>query len=81
MANDELNAGFTGTPAEEPTGIRKATKAATDAVVRETTAVATGAADHPHTATTLVLTIGALAFGLGYLMGRSAAANDYSYWR
>ncbi len=53
MAKDDLNAGFTGTPTEQPTG----------------------------TATTIALTIGAVAFGLGYLMGRSAGANDDRYWR
>ncbi|KQV29684.1 hypothetical protein ASC97_23215 [Rhizobium sp. Root1203] len=81
MAKDDLNAGFTGTPTEQPTGLRKVAKTATDAVVRESGAVAAGAADHPHTATTIALTIGAVAFGLGYLMGRAAGANDYRYWR
>jgi hypothetical protein len=81
MAKDNLNAGFTGTPSEEATGLRKVAKTATDAVVRESGVVAAGAADHPQTATTIALTIGAVAFGLGYLMGRSASAKDYWYWR
>lgn len=33
MAKDNLNAGFTGTPSEEATGLRKVAKTATDAVV------------------------------------------------
>ncbi len=81
MTKENLNAGFTGTPTEEPIGLRRVAKTATDAVVRESGAVAAGAADHPHTATTIALTIGAVAFGLGYLMGRSVGANDYRYWR
>jgi hypothetical protein len=81
MPRDDLNAGFTGTPIEEPTGIRKVARTAADTVSRESTAVVAGAVDHPHTATTVVLTIGAVAFGLGYLMGRSAAASEYRYWR
>src|SRR5262245_45448183 len=59
---DDLNAGFTGTPTEQPTGVRKAARTATDVVRRETSAVATGAREHPQTATTLVLGVGALAF-------------------
>ncbi|MBZ9790540.1 hypothetical protein K9B32_10455 [Rhizobium sp. 3T7] len=81
MAKEELNAGFTGSPADQPEGMRKAARTATDAVKRETNALAVGVANHPHTATTLVVAIGALAFGLGYLMGRSSTAKDYSYWR
>lgn len=44
---DELSAGSTGKPTEPPTGARKVAKDAGDAVVRESTAVATGAAEHP----------------------------------
>jgi len=76
---DELSAGFTGTPADPPTGARKMAKDAKDAVVRESTAVAAGAAEHPHTATGIVLTIGALAFAVGYVLGRDAGSND-SRW-
>lgn len=60
MANDELSAGFTGTPTEPPTGVRKVAKTATDAVSREANAVVVGAADHPYTAAGLALTVGAL---------------------
>jgi hypothetical protein len=57
------------------------TETATDAIVRESTAVVAGVVEHPNTATTIVVTIGALAFCLGYRMGRLSTANDYSYWR
>jgi hypothetical protein len=81
MAKDELSAGFTGTPTEPPTGVRKIAKTATDAVSREANAVAVGAAHHPYTATGLVLTVGALAFAIGYVMGRSSVNSGRSYWR
>nr|WP_306907121.1 hypothetical protein [Rhizobium mesoamericanum] len=61
--------------------MRKVAKAVTDVVRRETTALATGAADHPHTATSVVLSIGALAFAIGYVVGKSSAERSYSYWR
>ncbi len=77
---DELSAGFTGKPTDPPTGARKVAKDARDAVVRESTAVATGAAEHPRTAAGIVLTIGALAFAIGYVMGRDAAARDTRWW-
>ena len=77
---DELSAGFTGKPTEPPTGVRKVAKNAKDAVVRESTAVVAGAAEHPHTATGVVLTIGALAFAIGYVMGRGAASNGSRWW-
>lgn len=80
MAED-LKAGFTGSPIEQPEGMRKAARSATGVVRRETSALAAGAADHPHTATTVVLAIGALAFGLGYLIGHSAGQTDSRYWR
>ncbi len=72
MANDELSAGFTGTPTEPPTGVRKIAKAATGAVGREANAVVVGASDHPYTATGLALTVGAVAFAIGYIVGRSS---------
>lgn len=81
MAKDELNAGFTGIPTEQPEGVRKIAKTATDAVKRETSALAVGAAEHPQTASTLFLGIGALAFCLGYLVGRSSATTSNRYWR
>lgn len=37
---------------------------AKDAFVRETAAVVTGAAEQPHTATSIVLILGALAFAI-----------------
>ncbi|GAC1045420.1 hypothetical protein [Rhizobium sp. No.120] len=77
---DELSAGFTGTPVEPPTGARKVAKDARDAVVRESTAVVAGAVEHPHTATGIVLTIGALAFAIGYALGRDASLNDSRWW-
>jgi hypothetical protein len=80
MANDELNAGFTGTPNEPPTGVRRVARNATAAVSREANALAVGAADHPSTATSLVLTISALAFAVGYVIGRNSA-DSHGYWR
>lgn len=77
---DELSAGFTGTPAEPPTGARKMAKDAKDAVVRESTAIAVGVAEHPRAAAGIVLTIGALAFAIGYVLGRDAAANESRWW-
>ncbi|MGF6175045.1 hypothetical protein ABIE33_003353 [Ensifer sp. 4252] len=81
MAKDDLTAGFTGTPIDPPRGVRKAAKTATDVVRRETSAVAAAAADNPHTATGLVLAIGAIAFAIGYVLGRSSVENGPSYWR
>ena len=81
MADHDLNAGFTGTPTERPTGVRKVVKSATDAVSREANAVAVGAVDHPYTSTGLAFTVGALAFGIGFLMGRSSVGNGRSNWR
>ena len=80
MAKDELSAGFTGTPTEPPTGVKKVAKEATDAVSREANAVVVGAADHPYTATGLALTV-AIAFAIGYVMGRSSMENGRGYWR
>lgn len=77
---DELSAGFTGTPAEQPTGARMVAKDAKDAIIRESTAVVAGAAEHPHRATGIVLTIGALAFAIGYVLGRDASSNDSRWW-
>ncbi len=69
----DLNVGFTGTPSEPTTGVRKAV----DAVKRETSAVVSGAAEHPHTATGLLLGVGALAFVAGFLIGRSSVDDSY----
>jgi hypothetical protein len=78
----DLNAGFTGTPAEQPEGLNKAAKSAANVVKREAYAVASGARDHPHTASALLLGTSILAFGLGYLLGRSSAVSATGrYWR
>jgi len=61
-------------------GVRKMAKNAVDTVRRDTSAVAAGAADHPHTATGLLLGIGALAFMAGFVFSRGAADHT-SYWR
>lgn len=82
MAHDNLNAGFTGIPAEKATGVRRAAQNAGEIAKSEAQAVAAGVAGHPHTASTLVLGIGALAFGLGYLLGRSSGGgSSHGYWR
>ncbi|WP_037385715.1 membrane protein [Sinorhizobium americanum] len=81
MAKDELSAGFTGSPSEPPTGVRKVAKTATEAVSREANAVVVGAADHPYTATGLALTVGALAFAIGFVVGRSSVDSGRRYWR
>ena len=83
MADKEnLNAGFTGTPAEQPEGLNKAAKSAATVVKREAYAVASGARDHPQTASALLLGTGIVAFGLGYLLGRSSAEGATGrYWR
>jgi len=72
--DDDLKAGFTGTPEEPLAGVRKAAQTATEAVKRETSAVATAA-------TTLGLLIGALAFTIGYVVGRSSVDTGRGYWR
>ncbi|MDC9812252.1 MULTISPECIES: hypothetical protein [Rhizobium] len=78
----KLNAGFTGTPAEQPEGLTKAAKSAADGVTREVYAVASGVRAHPHTASALLLGTGILAFGLGYLVGRSSTETMTGrYWR
>jgi hypothetical protein len=76
----DLSVGFTGIPREPATGVRKVAKNAVDTVRRETSAVAAGAADHPHTATGLLLGVGALAFMAGFAFGRGAADHT-STWR
>ncbi|MBY5398897.1 hypothetical protein AB9F46_24980 [Rhizobium leguminosarum] len=77
-----LNAGFTGTPTEQPEGLTKVAKSAAKEMKREAYAVAFGARQHPRTASALLLTTGIVAFGLGYLLGRSSAeASTRPYWR
>ncbi|NLS06381.1 hypothetical protein HGP14_24025 [Rhizobium sp. P32RR-XVIII] len=80
MTNDP-EAGFTGSPSEKPEGVRKVASDTANAIKREANAVVAGAADHPHTASTLILGIGALAFSMGYLLGRSSATTSRRYWR
>lgn len=77
----ELEAGFTGSPTENHEGIGKVASDTASAIKREANALAVGATDHPQAASTLVLGIGALAFGMGYLMGRSSATTRKRYWR
>ncbi|MEB3044954.1 hypothetical protein [Rhizobium mulingense] len=78
----DLDAGFTGTPVEQPEGLAKAAQSAAGRVKREAYAVTAGARDHPHTASALLLGIGIAAFGFGYLLGRSSAESSArSYWR
>ncbi|MBZ7927291.1 hypothetical protein LAC81_35720 (plasmid) [Ensifer adhaerens] len=79
--DDNLKAGFTGTPEEPLAGFRKVAQTATDAVKRETSAVATAAAQHPQTASTLAVLIGALAFTIGYVLGSSSVDRKWGYWR
>ena len=67
MAKDHLTTGFTGIPNGEPTGVRKVASEAANAVRRETSTVAAGAAEHPHTATGLALTVGAVGLCIGYI--------------
>ncbi|MBX5159337.1 MULTISPECIES: hypothetical protein [unclassified Rhizobium] len=77
-----LNAGFTGIPAEQPEGLTKVARSAANGVTREVYAVASGVRDHPHTASALLLGTGILAFGLGYLFGRSSTESmTRRYWR
>ncbi len=81
MAKDALTAGFTGTPVEPPTGVRKMAKTATDAARREANVVAAAVADHPRTASGLLLTVGALAFAIGFVIGRSSIDGERGYSR
>jgi hypothetical protein len=77
---NELNAGFTGQPTNKPEGIRKAASNTASVVRREVQAVATGAANHPHTASSVVVGIGLLAFSIGYLLGRQSVETN-RFWR
>jgi hypothetical protein len=80
--DNELHAGFTGSPIVKTGSITEKTRTAVAAVRDEADAVATAAADHPHTTTTLLVTISALAFGVGYVMGQSSANNrGQRFWR
>ncbi|ANK87782.1 MULTISPECIES: hypothetical protein [Rhizobium] len=78
----DLDAGFTGTPVEPPEGLAKVVQSAASGVKREVHAVTAGARNHPHTASALLLSIGILAFGFGYLLGRSSVESaPRPYWR
>ncbi|MBX4870451.1 hypothetical protein [Rhizobium bangladeshense] len=77
----DLDAGFTGTPVEPPEGLAKVAQSAASGVKREVYAVTTGARNHPHTASALLLTIGLVAFGFGYLLGRSSLESSARLWR
>lgn len=80
--DDTLHAGFTGSPVEKTGGIREKAKTAVATVKSEADAVSATVADHPHTTTTVLITIGALAFGIGYLMGHSSGmAARPRHWR
>ncbi|WP_064710002.1 hypothetical protein [Rhizobium bangladeshense] len=77
----DLDAGFTGTPVKPPEGLAKVAQSAASGVKREVYAVTTGARNHPHTASALLLTIGLVAFGFGYLLGRSSLESSARPWR
>lgn len=82
MAKEDNKAGFTGTPSEPSTGVRKVASDAVNAVGRETSAVASGAIDHPHAATGLALTVGAIGLCIGYILGRNAGStHDFRHRR
>ena len=81
MPKDDRTTGFTGTPNDEPTGVRKAASTAVNAVRRETSAVAAGAAEQPHTATGLALTAGAIGRCIAYLPGRTSVDTPSTHWR
>jgi hypothetical protein len=77
MARDDktLRAGFTGSPVDKQEGFKGRAKSAAALVKSEAGAVSAVAADHPHTTSTLLIGITALAFGLGYVLGRSAGID------
>ncbi|MBZ5760071.1 MULTISPECIES: hypothetical protein [Rhizobium] len=81
--NDEdLHAGFTGTPIEPSDSVAEKAKAVVSGLKDEASAVSAAAAEHPHTATALLVTIGAIAFGLGYALGHSSGVNSRQrFWR
>ena len=80
--DDELHAGFTGTPVVKSGSIAETAKAAVATVRDEAEAVSAVVADHPHTTSTVLVTISALAFGIGYVMGHaSGSASRTRSWR
>ena len=83
MATDDkdLQAGFTGTPVEKTGSATEMARSAIEGLKNEASAVSAAAADHPHTATTLLLTVSALAFAVGYAFGHSAQpARRSRFW-
>lgn len=79
--DNELRAGFTGKPTEKPAGIKGKALTAANVVKREGNSVIAGATDHPHTASTLLLGVGALAFAAGFMLGRNSAQRSrFTYW-
>ncbi len=80
--HDELHAGFTGTPVEKTGSVTEKAKTAVAGLRDEASVVASAAGDHPHAATALLLTVSALAFGLGYAMGHASGVNSRPrFWR
>lgn len=75
----DANADLTYTPSQQPGSVRKAAQSATETVKRETRAVVNVAAEHPHTVTSLGVLLGALAFTIGYVMGRSSVDTRRSH--
>jgi hypothetical protein len=83
MAKDAktLHAGFTGSPVEQDDSLKGRAKNAAALVKGEADAVGAAAADHPQMTSTVLIGISALAFGLGFLLGRSSADTRPRYWR
>lgn len=80
--DDELHAGFTGSPVVKTGSIAEKARTAVTTVKDEAGAMTAAATDHPHATTTLLVTITALAFGLGYVLGHnSGAASRPRFWR
>ncbi|MBZ7927322.1 hypothetical protein LAC81_35875 (plasmid) [Ensifer adhaerens] len=69
MGNDDDD---TYTPAEERSGVGKAAQVAAEAVKTEVSAVVGAAAEHPHTVSAVGVLLGALAFTIGYVVGRNS---------
>lgn len=80
--DDELHAGFTGSPIEKTGSITEKAKTAVASVKDEASTLSAVAADHPHATTSLLVGIAALAFGLGYVLGNaSGTASRPRAWR
>jgi hypothetical protein len=80
--DDELHAGFTGSPVVRTGSIAEKAKTAVTTVKDEAGAMSAVVADHPHTTTSLLVAISALAFGLGYVLGHaSGTASRPRFWR